>query len=85
MLAGFFYVGRQLHATRLAATTDFDLRLDDDRVADALGDRDRLFDGVGDVAGRDGDAVAREVLLALILKEVHSHLLSGWGNYCFAT
>ena len=38
--------GRELHAAGLAAPADLHLRLHDDRVADTLGRRDRLVDGV---------------------------------------
>jgi hypothetical protein len=64
-------VGGQFDATRLAAPTDLHLRLDDDRIAGALGGGDRLVDGVGDVARRDRDVEAGEVLLALVLEQVH--------------
>ena len=64
-------VAGELDAAGLAATADLHLRLDDDGVAHALGDRDGLVDRVRDAARRHRDAEAREVLLALVLKEVH--------------
>ena len=64
-------VGGQLHAARLAAAADLHLRLDHHRVAGGLGLRDGLVDRVGHPAGRDGNAEAGEVLLALVLVEVH--------------
>jgi hypothetical protein len=53
------------------ATTDLHLRLDDDRVAGRLGDLHRLVDGVGDSTRRHRNAELGEVLLALILEQVH--------------
>ena len=71
VLAGFVGVRGELHAAGLAAPADLDLRLDDDRVAERIGHLHGVVDGVGDVAGRDGDAVAGEELLALVLEQVH--------------
>ena len=62
----------ELDAARLAAPADLHLRLDDDRVPGGLGGCDRLVDGVGDVAGADRDVEAGEVLLALVLEEIHA-------------
>ncbi len=76
VLAHLLDVVGEFDPAGFAASTDFYLSLDDDRVPDAFGDGHGFFNGVGDVTGRDGDAIAREVLLALILKKVHSHLLS---------
>ncbi len=59
---------------------DFHLGLHDHGVAHALGDSNGFLNRVGDVAGRDGNAEAREVLLALILKEIHVLLLSLFGG-----
>ena len=61
----------QLDAAGLAAAADLHLGLDDDRVAGGFGLRDRLVDGVGHAAGADRDAVAGEVLLALVLEQIH--------------
>lgn len=58
-----FVVG-QLDAARLAATADLHLRFHDDWIADALCDRERLVDGVCDVARRHRNAELGEVLLA---------------------
>ncbi len=75
----FVDVVGQLHAAGLATTSDLDLSLDDDGIADAFGDLDGLIDGVGDVAGRHGDAVTREVLLALVFEQIHLLQLSTKG------
>ena len=64
-------VVRQLDATGLATTADAHLRLDDDRVPDLLRYRDRFVNRVGLASRRDGDAELGEVLLALILKQIH--------------
>ena len=61
----------ELDAAGLAAAADLHLRLDDHRVAGRLGRGDRLVDGVGDAARGDRDVVAGEVLLALVLEQVH--------------
>jgi len=76
VLSNLVHVTGEFDATGLTATADLHLRLDDDRIAHAFRDGNSLVNGVGDVAGRHGDAVAREVPLALILKEIHSLLLS---------
>ncbi len=65
------FVG-QLDAAGLPPPPHLDLGLDDDRVAGLLGGGDRLVDGVGDAAGRHRDAVAGEVLLALVLEQIHA-------------
>ena len=70
--ARFVGVGRELHAARLAAASHLHLRLDDDRVADAIGDRDRVVDGLRDLAVGHRDAVAGEQLLALVLEQVQN-------------
>ena len=62
----------QLDAAGLATTTDLHLRLDDDRVPGHLCGGDGLVDGVRHVAGADGNVVTGEVLLALILEQVHT-------------
>ena len=64
----------------LPAPADLHLRLDHDRVADAVGRRDGLVDGVTRLAGRHRDAVAREELLALVLEQVHLGSWSGPGS-----
>ena len=64
-------VRRELDPAGLASPTDLDLRLHDDRIADAVGGRHRVVDVVGDVTRRDGNAIAREQLLPLILEQVH--------------
>ncbi len=65
----------QLDAPGLAPSPDLDLGLDDDRIAGLVGLDYGLVDGVGDAPRRDGDAVAGEVLLALVFEQVHSTLL----------
>ena len=64
-------VARQLDPARLAPPTHLDLGLQDDRVAGAFGHLDGLVGGDGQTAGRHGDAVASEILLALVLEQVH--------------
>ena len=61
----------ELDATGLAAAADLHLRLDHDGVPRSLGGRDGFVDRVGDAARRHRDVVAGEVLLALILEQVH--------------
>ena len=70
-VARFGGVVGQLDAARLASPAHVDLCLDDDRIADAVGDRDRVVDGLRVVAGRHGDAVLSEELLALKLQQIH--------------
>jgi hypothetical protein len=84
VLAGLVGVVGQLHAARLAAATDLHLGLDDDRVADAVGDRDGVVDvcrfaalSVGTVG--HGNAVLRKELLALILEQVHLGMAWAWA------
>jgi len=69
-------VGGEFDAAGLSSSADLYLRFDDDGVAHTLGNGERLLDGVGDVTGRHRDAEASEVLLALVLKEIHSLPLS---------
>ena len=71
MLLGLGAVLGDLDAAGLAAAADQHLRLDHAGVADLVGGGDRLLDGGGGRAGRHGDAVAREELLALVLEKVH--------------
>jgi len=59
-----------LDAAGLAAPADQDLGLDDARVADLVGRGDGLGDGRGGTPVGDGDTVAGEELLALVLEEV---------------
>ena len=61
----------ELDATGLAPPADLHLRLDDDRVAGLVGLLHRLVDRDGDATGADGDAEAAEVLLALVLEQIH--------------
>ena len=65
-----FVVG-QLHATGLAPSAHLDLCLDRDRVAGIGGHHHCLVDGVGHTSLGDGQAVAGEDLLALVLEEIH--------------
>ena len=65
-------VGGQLDAAGLPPPADLHLGLDDDRVAGLLGCGHRLIDGVGDAAGGHRDAVAGEVLLALVFEQIHA-------------
>ena len=66
----------ELDAARLAPAADLHLGLHHHRVADALGGGDGVVDGRHGLAGADGDPVAREELLALVLVEVHARLLA---------
>ena len=63
---------RELDAAGLAATTDENLRLDDDRSAERLGRCARLVHGRREDAFGDRDPVAPEELLALIFVQVQS-------------
>jgi hypothetical protein len=65
-------VRRELDPARLAPAPDLDLGLDHHRVPDPFGHGQRLPDGLGHPARGHGDAVAGEVLLALVLEQVHS-------------
>ncbi len=71
MLAHLGFVVGELDAAGLAAATDLHLGLDHDGVAGLVGFLHRLVDGVGRPTGADRDVVAGEVLLALVLEEVH--------------
>ena len=69
VLLGLGGVGRELDAAGLAAPADQHLRLDHDRAAELLGRRARLLAAVAAIGPvRDGDAEAREELLALVLE-----------------
>src|SRR3974377_837278 len=74
-------IARGLAATGLAAPAHLDLGLDHDRVPDGLGLGDGLLHRVGHAAGRRGNAEPGEVLLALVLVEIHrncSSSVTGW-------
>ncbi len=77
MLAGLGGVVGQLDAAGLATPTHLHLRLHHHRIADPVGDGDGVVHGGGGIAGRHGDPVAREELLALVLVEIHALLLAG--------
>ena len=66
----------QLDAAGLAATADLHLRLDDDRVAGRIGLARPPRRRCRDAARRHRDVVAGEVLLALVLEQVHLVLLA---------
>ena len=70
----------QLHAAGLAAAADENLRLDDDRAADALGGGARLLGGGRDLAIEQRHAMAGEDLLGPILLELQSGLLGRRGH-----
>ena len=61
----------ELDAARLAASADVDLRLDDDGFAELARDGLGLLGGRGDLARLDGDAVAPQDVLGLILVNLH--------------
>jgi hypothetical protein len=71
-------VGRlgELDPAGLAAPAGQDLRLDDDRLADLLGDLARLLGRAGDFARRDRNAARAQQLLGLVLVKVQRSLLS---------
>ena len=71
-LGGLVGRRRQLDAAGLAAAADEHLRLDDDGPADLGRRRPRLLGRERDAPVRDGDAEAREELLALVLVEIHA-------------
>ena len=71
MEADLVRVGSQLDPARLASASHLHLRLDDHRVARRLGLLDGLVHRVGHPARRRRDAESGEVLLALVLVEVH--------------
>ena len=75
-------VRSQLHAAGLAATADLHLRLHHDGVPGLLRDGDGLFHRVGHPARRGRDAEAGEVLLALVLVEIHLGSVSFVGVGC---
>ena len=78
-------VGGQLHPARLAAAAHLHLGLDHHRVARRLGLLDGLVHRVGHAPRRGRDAEAGEVLLALVLVEVHfgCFLLCRWFGVAF--
>ena len=61
----------ELDPARLAPPADLHLGLDDDGVLGGIGCGHGLVDGVGGAAGGDRDAIAGEVLLALVLEQIH--------------
>ena len=69
--AGLICVGSQLDPAGLAAAAHLDLGLHHNRVAEALRQLDGLVGRHGDPARRHRYAVAGEVLLALVLQQVH--------------
>jgi hypothetical protein len=62
----------ELHAAGLHAAAGQDLRLDDDRAADLLGDRLGLLGVGGEAAFGDRDPGALDDLARLVLEEPHS-------------
>jgi hypothetical protein len=71
VLPRFGRVVGQLDPARLAPPTDVHLCLDHHRVPDAIGDGDRVVDGLRVVAGRHRDAELGEELFALKLQQIH--------------
>ena len=69
----------QLHAARLAAAAHLHLGLDDDRVAAASAAATASSTVSATPPGRDRDAEAGEVLLALVLVEIHLGAVSFVG------
>src|SRR5205823_5686817 len=80
-------VGRvgELDAAGLHAPTGEDLRLDDDRPADLLGDRARLLGGLGEPEPRHGDPGAFDDLPRLVLEEPHQRTPAGASPYASAS
>ena len=72
MLADLAGIIGQLDATSLASATDAHLGLDDHRIPNLLGLCHRFVHRVGFATRRDRDAELGEVLLALILEQIHS-------------
>ena len=64
----------ELDPAGLAAPADLHLGLDDHRIAGRVGRGDRFVDGVGRATWADRDVVAGEVLLALVLEQIHAIL-----------
>ena len=64
-------VARQLDAAGLAPAADLDLGLDHDRVPGLVGLDDGLLDRVGHPTRRCRYAESMEVLLPLVLVEIH--------------
>ena len=67
---------RELDTAGFATPADLHLGLDDDWVPDRVGLADGLVDGVGHAAGRDRNTEAGEVLLALVLEEIHEEMVA---------
>ena len=76
VLAHLGLVVGELDAAGLAAAADLHLGLDDDRVAGLVGLGDGVVDRVGRATRADRDVVAGEVLLALVLEQIHVRLLA---------
>ena len=85
VVAGLVVVVRDLDAAGLAPAPDLHLGLDHARVADVVGRRRGLVDGLRVPAGRHGYAVAGEHLLALVLEEIHARLHSSRSRFDGAT
>ena len=68
---GLVGVGRQLDPARLTPASYLHLGLHDDGVTDLFGQLHGLVRRDGHPARRNGDAIAGEVLLALVLEQVH--------------
>ena len=62
----------ELDPAGLATSADLDLGLDDDRISGGFRLGDGLVDGQGDAAWAHRDAIAGEVLLALVFEEIHA-------------
>ncbi len=61
----------ELHAAGLAAAAGLHLRLDHDGRGDLPGDGFRLLGGLGDPAGKHGNAVRGQHVTGLVLEEIH--------------
>ncbi len=73
--SGFWSRLGEFHATAFTAPAGVDLRLDDDAaralVEQALGRGRGVLHGGDHLAARDGDAIFREDLFALVLVDFH--------------
>ena len=70
-LAGFGWVFRQLHATRLATSPCLDLGFDNYRSVDRLGNRDSSVNVCCHVTCCDGEPVLSKKLLGLVFVQIH--------------